>query len=209
MNNIKNSEIKILMVDDNLDNLNLYSKYLKFYEYDVETAKSAKEAIEKIKKGSYYIVVTDMRMEKLESGFDVLDEINRNQLTTFVIILTANASVEGCRKACKNQAWDYISKTEDYNIAQEIDKSIKTAMIHLEKYKGHLEDKNWVDENREELLKKYTNQYIAVLHRKVVAFGESKDEIIKQLLEQKISPYLAYVESFRLELSRDKMTVFV
>jgi hypothetical protein len=150
-----------------------------------------------------------MRMETLESGFDVLAKINSEQLTTFVIILTANSSVEGCRKAYKNQAWDYISKTEDYEPMEEVHKAIQTAKIYLQKWSGHREDKDWVEEYRDQLLNQYINQYIAVLHREVVAEADNKEELIEKLLERKISPYLAYIESFHLQLSADKLTIFV
>lgn len=208
---INNNKINVLIVDDEEDNLELYSDYLsQLFNYKTKTATSAKEAIEKLEQESFEIVVADMRMETVNSGFDVLDEINNKQLTTFVIILTANSSVEGCRKAYKNQAWDYISKTSDeYQPLEEVDRSIQAAKIHLEKWNGHREDKIWVENNKESLLKEYINHYIAVLHREVVVAEKTKKALIEGLLKRKISPYLAYIESFRLQLSLDKLTIFV
>ena len=132
---INNNKINVLIVDDEEDNLELYSDYLsQLFNYKTKTATSAKEAIEKLEQESFEIVVADMRMETVNSGFDVLDEINNKQLTTFVIILTANSSVEGCRKAYKNQAWDYISKTSDeYKPLEEVHRSIQTAKIDFHK----------------------------------------------------------------------------
>jgi hypothetical protein len=127
-----------------------------------------------------------------------------------VIIITANDSLEGCRKAWQNGAWDYVAKNSiDYNPWEEVDKSIEKLMFHLQKRNGHEEDRNWVDDNRENLLERYINKYIAVLHRDVVASADNRKELINTLLERQISPYLAYIESFRLELSDKKTTVFV
>lgn len=211
MNDLKNSQIKVLLVDDEPDVLEGFKEYLEeIYEYSIETATNANDALERLANESFEVVITDMRMEKNDSGFDVLDAVNKSQLTTFVIILTANSTVEGCRKAWKHQAWDYISKThEDKNPLDEVHESIQEVMSHLKKWDGHLEDKNWVEQNIEKLSKEYINKYIAVLHREVVAFSDSKLELVEQLLKRKISPYLAYTESFKLEVSDEKATVFV
>ncbi len=210
MNDLKNSQIKVLLVDDEPDVLEGFKEYLEeVYEYSIETATNANDALERLSSESFEVVITDMRMEKNDSGFDVLDAVNKSQLTTFVIILTANSTVDGCRKAWKHQAWDYISKTDDNNPLDEVHESIQEVMSHLKKWDGHLEDKNWVQQNIEKLSKEYINQYIAVLHREVVAFSDSKLELVEQLLKRKISPYLAYTESFKLEVSDEKATVFV
>ena len=210
MNDLDNNQIKVLLVDDEPGVLEAYIEYLEeIYKYSIETATNANDALERLASESFEVVITDMRMEKNDSGFDVLDAVNKSQLTTFVIILTANSTVEGCRKAWKKQAWDYISKTQDNNPLDEVHESIQEVMSHLKKWDGHLEDKNWVEQNIEELSKKYINQYIAVLHREVVAFSDSKLELVEQLLKRKISPYLAYTESFKLEVSDKKATVFV
>lgn len=202
--------IKILLVDDEPEVLEGFKEYLEeVYGYSIKTALNAEEALLRLKDESFEVVITDMRMERNDSGFDVLDEVNKNQLTTFVIILTANSTVEGCRKAWKYQAWDYISKTHDDNPLDEVHESIQEVISHLKKWDGHLEDKNWVEKNIEKLSEKYINQYIAVLHRKVVAFANSRLELVEQLLKRKISPYLAYTESFKLEVSDEKATVFV
>ena len=151
-------------------------------------------------------------MENSESGFDVLNEINKKQLTIFVIIFTANGTINGCKKAWQNQAWDYIFKTtedENESVIENIDSSIQIAKLNMQKGDIHIKDKKWVDENREELLKKYTDKFIAVLHREVVAFADTKDELIEKLLNRRISIYLTYIESFRLKLDDKKMTVFV
>jgi CheY-like chemotaxis protein len=211
MNELKNSDIKVLFVDDKDDALELAIDYLEeIYEYQVDTETSAEKAIIKLKNGSFHVVVTDMRMEKDDSGFDVLDAVNRNQLSTFVIIITANDSLEGCRKAWQKGAWDYISKnSQEYNPFDEVHNSIKKLIFHLHKRKGHQDDIDWIEENRQELLKKYQNRYIAVLHREVIADANSKSELIDTLLERKISPYLAYIEFLRLELDDKKPTIFV
>jgi len=208
---VKNSDIRVLFVDDAPDALELAEEYLKdIYEYQLETALNADEAIKMLQERNFEVVVTDMRMEKDDSGFDVLDAVNKNQLTTFVIIITANDSVEGCRKAFKNKAWDYISKNStEYNPWDEVDKSIQKLIFHLTKRNGHEEDKHWVNENRAILLKKYPNRYIGVLNRDVIADANSKDELIELLLERQISPYLTYIESFKFELSQEKPTIFV
>jgi len=211
MNDLENSQIKILLVDDEPNVLIDFKEYLEeLYEYSIQTATNANDALKLLRRESFEVVITDMRMEKNTSGFDILDEVNKNQLTTFVIILTANSTVEGCRKAWKHQAWDYISKMhEEKNPLDEVHESIQEVMIHLKKWNGHLEDKNWVEQNIEQLSKEYINKYIAVLHREVVAFADNKIELVEELLKRKISPYLAYTESFKLELSDEKATVFV
>ncbi len=52
---ISDSDIKVLIVDDDEDNLGVYTEYLSdIYGYKVETATSAKEAIERLKQALWF-----------------------------------------------------------------------------------------------------------------------------------------------------------
>ena len=63
---------RILLVDDELAILLTLKAILEINGFEVVTAASAKEAIQKLKKNSFHMVITDMRMETDKAGYDVV-----------------------------------------------------------------------------------------------------------------------------------------
>lgn len=105
-NNLKEtSNVRLLLVEDDGRYLtHLISQLKKFGYQHLTSADSAAQAKEQLSKHHFDVIVTDMWMEREDSGFDVIDEVNKHALSSIVIILTGNESVDDCRTAKPSKA---------------------------------------------------------------------------------------------------------
>lgn len=100
---------EILIVDDERDICRALEFLLKAEGYNVTKAFSGEEAIEKIAAKHFDVILTDLKMEKID-GIGVLEKTKELSSDTAVIIMTAFASVESAVEAMKKGAADYIVK---------------------------------------------------------------------------------------------------
>lgn len=100
---------KILVVDDEKDICKALEFLLKSEGYAVTLAHSGEEAVEKIQKEHFDVVLTDLKMGKLD-GVAVLEKTRELSSDTSVVVMTAYASVESAVETMKKGAADYIQK---------------------------------------------------------------------------------------------------
>lgn len=100
---------RILIVDD--DTLIRHSLYevLRLEEYDVGLSEDGFAAMEELQASDYDIVLTDIKMPKLD-GMALLKKIKESFSKTEVVIMTSYGSVENAVAAMKYGAADYITK---------------------------------------------------------------------------------------------------
>jgi len=120
----------ILFVDDESYMLELmrmnFSK-----KYDVLTAQNGLEALEIIRKNRVDLIVTDIKMPKMD-GMELL-RIVRDQFDIPVIIITAFGTIENAVEAIKKGAYDYITKPVNLeDLETKIDRSIAYVNIKRE-----------------------------------------------------------------------------
>jgi DNA-binding NtrC family response regulator len=123
---------KILVVDDEL-NMRLVLKALLNKEgYGVATASDGLEALKILKNGDIEVVVTDLKMPKLD-GMGLLERVIRDYPSTPVIIITAHGTIATAVDALKKGAFDYITKPFDRDeLKNIIYKAIKTRRLNEE-----------------------------------------------------------------------------
>ncbi|MFA5845352.1 MAG: sigma-54 dependent transcriptional regulator [Thermodesulfovibrionales bacterium] len=100
---------KILIVDDEPDICKALEFLLKREDYAVSAVHSGEDAIKKIKEESFDVVITDLKMGRVD-GMTVLEKAKELSPDTAVIIMTAFASIESAVDAMKKGAVDYIVK---------------------------------------------------------------------------------------------------
>jgi len=100
---------RILVVDDEKDICRALEFLLLGEGYEVKTASSGEEALAMLRKESFDVVLTDLKMEKMD-GLALLEEAKKLSPDTAVILMTAYASVESAVTAMKMGASDYIVK---------------------------------------------------------------------------------------------------
>ncbi|MEW5745192.1 MAG: sigma-54 dependent transcriptional regulator [Nitrospirota bacterium] len=100
---------KILIVDDEQDICKALAFLLRREEYEVVTAASGEEAVERIAGESFDVILTDLKMGKVD-GMAVLEKARELAPDTPVLIMTAFASIESAVEAMRKGAADYIVK---------------------------------------------------------------------------------------------------
>ncbi|HZE27396.1 MAG TPA: response regulator [Terriglobales bacterium] len=80
---------RVLLVDDDAAVLLTLKAVLELNRFDVETAASGAEAREKLKAHEYDVVITDVRMETEDAGFEVLRTAHAQRYHPATAILTA------------------------------------------------------------------------------------------------------------------------
>jgi len=86
---------RILLVDDELAVLLTLKAVLEMNGFEVETAASAREAEKKLSGAAFSLVITDMRMERENSGFDVIRAARAQAYNPATAILTAYPNLAG------------------------------------------------------------------------------------------------------------------
>jgi CheY-like chemotaxis protein len=81
--------IQVLLVDDNATVLRTLKGIFQLRHFDVWTAASAEAAIAALTERSFDLVVTDMRMEKSTSGYDVIRAAKSQPNEPVAVVLSA------------------------------------------------------------------------------------------------------------------------
>jgi DNA-binding NtrC family response regulator len=108
------SNVKILIVDDELIMRESLAGWLERDGHAVQSAASGEEALEKVKETQFDILLVDIKMEGM-SGLDVLRKVKETDPDAEVIMITAYGSIPSAIEAMKDGAFDYMLKPFDPN----------------------------------------------------------------------------------------------
>lgn len=86
---------RILLVDDDVAVLLTLKAVLEMHGFEVHTANSVADAVDKLKAGTYQMVITDMRMETENAGWQVVRAAKDQEYRPATAILTAYPPIEG------------------------------------------------------------------------------------------------------------------
>jgi len=101
---------KILLVDDDKFIRDTFVERLRNNKYEVSSAKDGKEAIEKISNNNFDVVITDIKMPKV-NGIEVLKFSKKNKPKTKVIMMSAYVPQEVVSEVMELGADEYIEKS--------------------------------------------------------------------------------------------------
>jgi len=116
---------KILIVDDNQEMRELMEIMLQEEGYDVTSIGEPLKAIELFHKINFDLVITDLKMPKV-NGIEFLKIIKDQKPETIVILITAYASGETAINAMKEGAYDYVEKGKSVD---ELKKVVRSALM--------------------------------------------------------------------------------
>lgn len=115
----------ILVVDDDQGIREFMEIMLQNEGYDVTSTGEPLKAIELCKKKDFDLVITDLKMPKI-NGIEFLKTIKDQKPDTMVILITAYASGETAINAMKEGAYDYLEKG---NSVDELKKVVSSALM--------------------------------------------------------------------------------
>ncbi len=129
---------KILFVDDEKAIRHLFRTFLEDSPFQIETASDGEEALKKLGSFAPDIVISDVRMPKMD-GLELLSEIHSRYPDIFVIIVTGDGTIEDGVKAIKSGAYDYILKPFDFAVVRLMINNIAAQIKKNEEniYSGH------------------------------------------------------------------------
>jgi DNA-binding NtrC family response regulator len=123
---------RILVVDDEQIIRESLSFVLKKEGYHVEEAANGRDAFAKQEGRPFDVVITDIEMPEMR-GMDLLEQITKRTPETFVIMITAFASIETAVAALHKGAYDYVLKPIDFDdIIHRIRKLLDHRALSLE-----------------------------------------------------------------------------
>ncbi|MGI9203506.1 MAG: sigma 54-interacting transcriptional regulator [Woeseiaceae bacterium] len=164
------SKGKILLVDDDPGLLRLLSIRLRAEDYEVEAVESAHKALAVLHRFRPDLVVTDLKMDKMD-GIGLLNELQIKSPGLRVVIITAHGTIPDAVTATQSGAFGFLTKPIDKD---ELMETVERAM----KVSGSAEvDDDWAMEiiTRNQKLKEILAQskMVAATDARVLITGQS------------------------------------
>lgn len=139
----------ILIADDEQEIRESLSLVLEDEGFQCTTAENGTKAIEALKKHSFDIIVTDLKMPESD-GIEVLEAALQHASEALTIIITAHASVETAIQALRKGAADYIIKPLDFD-------EVILRIENLLKQKNLIQENNYL---RQQIDQKFNFNHI-------------------------------------------------
>jgi len=164
------SEGKILLVDDDPGLLRLLSIRLRAEGYEVEAVESAHKALGTLHRFSPDLVITDLRMDKMD-GIELLRELQTRSPGLRVIIVTAHGTIPDAVTATQHGAFGFLTKPiEKEELMSLVERALKVS--------GTAEvDESWAAEiiTRNQAMKEVMQQtkMVAATDARVLITGDS------------------------------------
>lgn len=111
---MKESDIKVLVVEDEELIRDIFKQSLENMGFSVETAEDGKTALELCQQNTYQIVTTDINMPVMD-GITLLKHLKSRWPFIEVIVVSGYASIENAIDALKIGAFDFILKPVNFD----------------------------------------------------------------------------------------------
>jgi len=124
---------RILVVDDEPGMRDFLIYELQEEGYQTAFACNGEEALEKIKNENFQVVVTDIKMPKMD-GLELLEKAKKISPYLEFIMVTGYAQIENAVKAMKEGAYDFLSKPYELNeILVVIEKALEKSELRQDR----------------------------------------------------------------------------
>lgn len=104
------NQLKILIIDDEKQHADGLAEALEAVCDLVKIAYNPDDAIEMLNTEDFQVVVTDLNLKSDLNGLDILREVKQVSPETEVILITAYATLDTCKQAIREGAYDYLPK---------------------------------------------------------------------------------------------------
>ncbi|HUO09420.1 MAG TPA: sigma-54 dependent transcriptional regulator [Phycisphaerae bacterium] len=112
----KQPSIRVLIVDDEIDHADVMAEAVARMGYSVKQAHNLADAKRFFTEEEFDLVITDLRMDTPNDGFELLQFVRRARPQTEVIVVTAHGDVHTAVQAMRNGAYDFIQKPLDLEV---------------------------------------------------------------------------------------------
>ena len=104
---------RVLIVDDDDTCVALAQHFLRLEGYETETANSCREALERIERVTFDVVLSDLWMDRRNSGLELLERLREQTDVVSVVLMTARPGVDSAAAAVDLEASAYLRKPFD------------------------------------------------------------------------------------------------
>jgi two-component system response regulator GlrR len=168
--NAANSKGKILLVDDDPGLLRLLSIRLRAESYEVEAVDNAHKALATLNRFAPDLVITDLRMDKMD-GIGLLKELQTRSPGLRVVIITAHGTIPDAVVATQGGAFGFLTKPIDKDeLMSIVERALKVSG-------SHAVSEDWAGDiiTRNQAMKEILNQakMVAATDARVLINGES------------------------------------
>lgn len=101
--------MEILLIDDDQDGLEELNKLLRNNGFATRQFISSKEAVKAYRSGNFDVVITDLKMPRM-NGIEVLETVRASNPESYVLIITAFDDPENRRAALDKGAYGFFGK---------------------------------------------------------------------------------------------------
>lgn len=109
MKNSNNSELSILVVDDDENIRFILRQTLEKEAYHVSTAKSAEEALNTLQRSFFHVVITDIMMGEM-NGVELLHQIKEMNSLMQIFVMTSHSTLPHVIQCMQGGAYDFFEK---------------------------------------------------------------------------------------------------
>jgi len=99
----------VLIIDDEKVQAGILWEILSHEGFDVTTLTDPQQALSLVQKQSFDLVITDLKMPKVD-GLELLERLRKIQPDVTVVIMTAYGTIETAVRAMRKGAFDYVTK---------------------------------------------------------------------------------------------------
>jgi two-component system, NtrC family, sensor kinase len=132
---IPNTEIRVLIVDDDQDICDSLSRELHRRGFSCETAMDGGQGLKRLVASKPAVVLVDLEMSGL-NGFDILAIMKGTGIRTVPIMLTGKGNIDVALESMKLGAFDFLEKPCAPNV---LEQAIKRAVEHYQRQTSPLE----------------------------------------------------------------------
>lgn len=105
---------KILIIDDEPSIRRALKEILEFEQYEVSEAENGRVGLNKASSDHFDVIFCDIKMPEMD-GLEFLENLNKAQIDTPVIMISGHGNIETAVETIKNGAFDFIEKPLDLN----------------------------------------------------------------------------------------------
>jgi two-component system chemotaxis sensor kinase CheA len=220
---IKNSDLFILLVDDEADILELISEALKSFGPQIVTAANGHEALALIKKHSskLALIVSDYTMPEM-TGFELRSKMLSCGYQLPFIILSANIDKEQALKALELKISCFLEKPFEFeNLQQSVEKHSQAQIAAIREEEdlllGFIDDASGLIEQLEPLVleiennpndSELINRLFGLVHTMKGASGFFQPPTLHKFIH-KFEDLISKVKNHSLNVSADVISVFL
>ena len=114
------NKAKLLIIEDELAHAEALAEAMEGEGYIVHTAGSGNEGLAIFNRKDPDVIVTDLKLGGDVDGLDVVKSIVKSSHNCEVIMITAHSSIENCKVALREGAYDFIEKPIDLDLLRAV-----------------------------------------------------------------------------------------